>query len=37
MLSHPTAAITLADGEITVNAELLAPNLGLLDRVTTAS
>ena len=29
MLSHPTAAITIADGEITVDAELLAPKLGL--------
>jgi len=29
MLSHPTTAITIADGEITVDAELLAPKLGL--------
>ena len=29
MLSHPTAAITIADGEITVDAEWLAPKLGL--------
>ena len=29
MLSHPTAAITIADGEITVDAGLLAPKLGL--------
>ena len=29
MLSHPTAAITIADGEITVDAERLAPRLGL--------
>ena len=38
----PASAITIADGEITVDAELLAPklgllDLGLLDRVTTAS
>lgn len=29
MLSHPTAVITIADGEITVDAERLAPKLGL--------
>jgi len=29
MSTHPTAAITIADGEITVDAELLAPKLGL--------
>ena len=29
MLSHSTAAITIADGEITVDAERLAPKLGL--------
>jgi len=29
MSSHPTAAITIVDGEITVDAELLAPKLGL--------
>ena len=28
MKSHPTAAITIADGEITIDAELLAPKLG---------
>lgn len=29
MSSHPTAAITIADGEITIDAELLALKLGL--------
>jgi len=29
MSTHPTAAITIADGEITVDAKLLAPKLGL--------
>ena len=29
MESHPTAAITIADGEITIDAGLLAPKLGL--------
>ena len=29
MSTHPTAAITIVDGEITVDAELLAPKLGL--------
>ena len=29
MLSHPTVAITIADGEITVDAGRLAPKLGL--------
>jgi len=29
MSTHPTAAITIADGEITIDAELLAPKLGL--------
>ncbi len=29
MSSHPTAAISIADGEITIDAELLAPKLGL--------
>ncbi len=29
MLSHSTTAITIADGEITVDAERLAPKLGL--------
>jgi len=29
MSAHPTAAITIVDGEITVDAELLAPKLGL--------
>ena len=29
MVPHPTTAITIADGEITIDAELLAPKLGL--------
>ncbi len=29
MSTHPTAAVTIASGEITVDAELLAPKLGL--------
>ena len=29
MSSHPTAAITIVNGVITVDAELLAPKLGL--------
>lgn len=29
MSTHPTAAITIVDGEITVDAERLAPRLGL--------
>ena len=29
MESYPTAAITIADGEITIDAELLASKLGL--------
>ena len=45
MSPPPASAITIADGQIIVDAELLAPklgllgllDLGLLDRVTTAS
>ena len=29
MLSHPATSITIADGEITVDAEWLAPKFGL--------
>ncbi len=33
----PTSAITIADGQITLDAELLAPKLGLLVNTVTQS